>query len=88
MVPRDPERPADLVDRGVAGDGVFVSELVLLETEWVLRSRYKLKKAELLDTFSALLDEFRSEASVDVSMLAVAVQELRRLGRASGPSVQ
>ena len=50
------QRAVRLVRRGVAGDGVFVSELVLLETEWVLRSRYKLKKAELLDTFSALLD--------------------------------
>lgn len=38
------------------GDRVLVSLLVLLETEWVLRSRYKLTKPEILDAFSALLD--------------------------------
>jgi hypothetical protein len=30
--------------------------LVLLETEWVLRSRYGLSKGEILGTFSGLLD--------------------------------
>jgi len=37
------------------GEPVFVSQLVLLETEWVLRSRYKLTKADILGTFSDLL---------------------------------
>lgn len=35
---------------------VFVSLLVLLEMEWVLRSRYGLSKTEILETVSALLD--------------------------------
>lgn len=35
---------------------VLVSLLVLLETEWVLRSRYELPKAEILSAFSMLLD--------------------------------
>ena len=35
---------------------ILVSLLVLLETEWVLRSRYQLTKAEILGTFSSLLD--------------------------------
>ena len=38
------------------GEPVFVSQLVLLETEWVLRSRYGLSKAEILGTFSGLLE--------------------------------
>jgi predicted nucleic-acid-binding protein len=38
------------------GEPVFVSQLVLLETEWVLRSRYGLSKAAILGTFSGLLD--------------------------------
>jgi predicted nucleic-acid-binding protein len=38
------------------GEPVLVSLLVLLEIEWVLRSRYGLSKAELLAAFSALLD--------------------------------
>lgn len=34
---------------------VFISRTVLLETEWVLRSRYKKSKDQLLDFFVALL---------------------------------
>jgi len=40
----------------VAGRRVFVSQLVLLETEWVLRSRYGLRKSELIEVVSGLLD--------------------------------
>lgn len=39
-----------------AGRSVMVSQLVLLETEWVLRSRYDLDKVEIADVFGALLD--------------------------------
>lgn len=39
-----------------AGGRIFVSLMVVLETEWVLRSRYALTKAEMLSTFSALLE--------------------------------
>lgn len=35
---------------------VLVSLLVLLETEWVLRSRYEVTKAETLAVFSAMLE--------------------------------
>jgi predicted nucleic-acid-binding protein len=38
------------------GAPVFVSQLVLLETEWVLRSRYGLGKAQILGAFSGLLE--------------------------------
>jgi predicted nucleic-acid-binding protein len=38
------------------GEPVFVSHLVLLETEWVLRSRYGLSKAQILGVFSGLLE--------------------------------
>jgi predicted nucleic-acid-binding protein len=43
------------------GAGVLISLLVVLETEWVLRSRYQLPKTDILGAFSALLD------SADVS---------------------
>jgi predicted nucleic-acid-binding protein len=43
--------------------------LVLLETEWVLRSRYDLAKADIYSTFSALLDTadlaFEDEPSIE-----------------------
>jgi predicted nucleic-acid-binding protein len=51
------EKARRLIEREVAeGEPVFVSLLVLLETEWVLRSRYEMVKADLISTFSALLD--------------------------------
>ena len=59
-----------LIAREVAkGEPVLVSLLVLLETEWVLRSRYELAKADIVTAFSALLDTtdlaFEDEPSVE-----------------------
>jgi predicted nucleic-acid-binding protein len=51
------ERARRLIDREVAkGDPVLVSLLVLVETEWVLRSRYEMAKPDIVAAFSALLD--------------------------------
>lgn len=51
---------------------VLVSLLVLLETEWVLRSRYELSKSEILAAFSTLLDaadlSFEDEPSVEQAL--------------------
>ncbi len=38
------------------GKRVFINQLVLQETEWVLRSRYKVTKQQMMDTLSALLE--------------------------------
>lgn len=62
-----------LIKREVAaGRRVFVSQLVLLETEWVLRSRYGLQKAEILGTISALLDaadvQFEDEPAIEEAL--------------------
>ena len=40
----------------MAGRSVFVSQLVLLETEWVLRSRYDFNQNEIIGAISGLLD--------------------------------
>ncbi len=40
----------------IASDTVFLSCTVLLETEWVLRARYKKTPTELLQFFRALLE--------------------------------
>ena len=46
-----------LIDREAAkGEPVLVSLVVLLETEWALRSRYHLPKSDIVAAFSALLD--------------------------------
>jgi predicted nucleic-acid-binding protein len=51
------------------GEPVLISLLVLLETEWALRSRYELSKPEILSAFSTLLDvadlAFEDEPSIE-----------------------
>ena len=51
------EKARRLIRREVgAGDDVFVSLMVLMETEWVLRSRYSLQKSQIMEAMSGLLD--------------------------------
>ena len=56
------------------GGGVLISLLVLLETEWVLRSRYSLAKMEILTAFSGLLASaelrFEDEHSIESALFA------------------
>jgi predicted nucleic-acid-binding protein len=64
------EKARRLIDRGMnKGGPLLVSLLVLLETEWVLRSRYELVKSEIVAAFSALLDTadlaFEDEPSIE-----------------------
>jgi predicted nucleic-acid-binding protein len=50
------ERAQRLIQReSRRGNPIFVSLLVLLETEWVLRSRYSLSRSEILAAFAGLL---------------------------------
>jgi len=50
------EKARKLIKRELAaGRRVFVSQLVLLETEWVLRSRYGLPKNLIIESISGLL---------------------------------
>jgi predicted nucleic-acid-binding protein len=68
--PSQYEKARRLITRELKrGEPVLVSLLVLLETEWVLRSRYELDKAERLMAISALLDSadlaFEDEACVE-----------------------
>jgi predicted nucleic-acid-binding protein len=64
------EKARRLVSREVGkGEPVLVSLLVLLETEWALRSRYELTKEEIATAFSALLDtadlSFEDEPAIE-----------------------
>jgi predicted nucleic-acid-binding protein len=63
-------RAQRLISREAAsGEPVLISLLVLMEMEWVLRSRYGQQKAEILGALSALLDtaevSFEDEPSVE-----------------------
>lgn len=51
------EKARKLIKREVAaGRRVFVNQLVLMETEWVLRSRYAVSKQQIIEAISGLLD--------------------------------
>ena len=67
------EKARRMIDCEIAkGEPVLVSLLVLLETEWVLRSRYEMAKADIVTAFSALLDTadltFEDEPSVETAV--------------------
>jgi len=55
LVADHPEQLA-LVRQLIANNTIFVSRTVLLETEWVLRARYKRTPTELLNFFRVLLE--------------------------------
>ncbi len=64
------QKAKKLIQREVtAGRGVLVSQLVLLETEWVLRSRYGFSKIQMLEVIASLLDtrnmQLEDEQSVE-----------------------
>lgn len=67
------QRALKLIRREIsAGRQVLVSLLVLLETEWVLRSRYSFKKEEIVNVFSGLLEaadiQFEDEPTVEEAL--------------------
>ncbi len=67
---RQYEKARRLIERAASEDeSCLVSLAVLLEIEWVLRSRYGFSKAEVMAVFSAMLEAqelaFEDEASVE-----------------------
>lgn len=67
------ERARKLIKREVAaGRRVFIGQLVLLETEWVLRSRYGLSKSQIVETISGLLAttdvQFEDEPAIEEAL--------------------
>ena len=67
------ERARRLIKREVgAQKKVLISLVVLLETEWVLRSRYSLQKNQIMDAVSGLLDaaelELEDEPTIEEAL--------------------
>lgn len=67
------EKARRLIKREViAGRKVFVNQLVLLETEWVLRSRYVISKVQIIEAISGLLDsaeiQFEDEPTIEEAL--------------------
>lgn len=55
-----------------AGRRVFVKQLLLMETEWVLRSRYSVPKNQIIEAISGLLDasdvQFEDEPAIEEAL--------------------
>ena len=67
------ERARKLIKREVAaGRSVFVNQLVLMETEWVLRSRYVVPKNQIIEAISGLLSatdvQFEDEPVIEEAL--------------------
>lgn len=67
------EQARHLIEQELAaGTPVFIGHLVLLETLWVLQSRYRLDKARQQDVLAALLDaenvRLEDEAAVEAAL--------------------
>lgn len=67
------EKARKLIQREIAaGRRVFISQLVLLETEWVLRSRYSLQKNPIIVAISGLLEatdvRFEDEPAIEEAL--------------------
>lgn len=67
------DRARRLIRREVStGRRVFVNQLVIMETEWVLRSRYAVSKHQIIKALSGLLDaadvQFEDEPAVEQAL--------------------
>ena len=67
------EKARRLIKREVAaGRRVFVNQLVLMELEWVLRSRYAVTKNQIIESISGLLDstdvQFEDEPTIEEAL--------------------
>ncbi len=67
------EKTRKLIKREIAaGRRVFVNQLVLMESEWVLRSRYAVPKNQIIEAISGLLDatdiQFADEPSIEEAL--------------------
>jgi predicted nucleic-acid-binding protein len=63
------ERAKALIKRESRNDQrILISQLVLLETEWVLRSRYEFSKEEIIGTLSSLLESVEFDIEDDSSV--------------------
>ncbi len=67
------EKARKLIKREVAaGRRVFVNQLVLMEAEWVLRSRYVVPKNQIIEAISGLLNatdvQFEDEPAIEEAL--------------------
>ena len=57
LATNDMPQQAEIAEELLKSNEVFISRTVLLETEWVLRSRYKILAKQIAEFFLALLSQ-------------------------------
>ncbi len=57
LATNDQPEQAEIAEQLLKSNEVFISRTVLLEAEWVLRSRYKILAQQISNFFSALLNQ-------------------------------
>ena len=67
------EKARKLIKReAAAGRNVYINQLVLMETEWVLRSRYAVPKTQIIEAISGLLNatdvQFEDEPAIEEAL--------------------
>lgn len=77
LLVRDDERQFSAVQRllkhaAERNEPVFISLVAMVETEWVLRSRCKIKRAQIMEAFTALLEsddiQFEDEQALEQAL--------------------
>jgi len=76
FVVADDQAQADIAESLMMANTVFLSRTVLLETEWVLRSRYRIQREPMAALFQQLIDADNVEVE-DAPMLVSAVDWYR-----------
>jgi predicted nucleic-acid-binding protein len=69
---RDDEAQHQVAKELILKGNVMLDSSVLLETEWVLRGRYKLKKGQIVTVFDLLLStsgiSFDNETAIEIAL--------------------
>jgi predicted nucleic-acid-binding protein len=76
LVQDDPdqfEKARKLIRREIAaGRPVYINQLVLMETEWVMRSRYAASKIQIIESLTGLLEaadvQLEEEATIEEAL--------------------
>ena len=60
------------IEDSIANEALFIPLSVTVELEWVLRSLYEVKKANIVNTYNRLLEareiEFQDESAIEIAL--------------------
>lgn len=66
------EEAKKFIEDSIASEALFIPLSVTVELEWVLRSLYEVKKANIVNTYNRLLEareiEFQDESAIEIAL--------------------